>query len=137
MTNQTPATVRQDAPDTPAPVVEAEATPPAPRVTIERQGVRSEAVTRRWPQVRGGLCEWCGVMDVNVPSQFQYQLCPHFREIGPLRCSYCDETKDPDEVVGHHNLNIAEHPDKPNSLVVWCDSYDCSRRHEARFKRNA
>lgn len=100
---------------------------------IERQGSRTEPVTLRMPQVRGGICEFCGVMDKNYPSEQQYKLCPHFRGM-QLRCSYCDETKDPEDVIGHSVLNIAGHPDNPNKLIVWCDSYNCSRAHEARFK---
>lgn len=108
-----------------------------PRVkTIERQGQRSEPYTRRMPQIRGGICEWCGVKDGNLPSQFQYQLCDHFRGIGEMRCSYCDEAKDPTDVVIHAVLNIAEHPNNPDQLVVWCNSYECSRKHEARFRVN-
>jgi hypothetical protein len=113
-------------------------TPPAaPRtMRVERQGARSEPYSRRFPQVRGGICEFCGVLDGNTPSQYQYKLCPHYRGM-QLRCSYCAETKDPDEVVYHANLNIAEHPDNPSTLIVWCDSYECSRAHESRFKRSA
>jgi hypothetical protein len=105
-------------------------------VTIERQGSRTEPVTRRYPEVRGGVCEFCGILDHNVPSEFQYKLCPHFRNIGTLRCSYCDETKDSNDVVGHSVLRVAGHPDNPDKLIVWCDSYNCSRAHEARFKVN-
>ena len=110
--------------------------PPAPRPKmIERQGQRAEPYTRRYPQVRGGTCEYCGVLDKNAPAEQQYKLCPHFRGM-QLRCSYCDETKNPDDVIGHSVLNIAEHPDNPDKLVVWCDSYNCSRAHETRFKTN-
>jgi len=106
------------------------------RVSIEREGVRSEPYTRRYPQVRGGVCEYCGVLDGNIPAEYQYKLCPHFRDLGEIRCSYCDESKDPTDVIGHSILNIAEHPDNPDRLVVWCNSYECSRRHENRFKRS-
>lgn len=103
---------------------------------VERQGSQTEPVTRRFPQVRGGVCEFCGILDRDVPSQFQYKLCQHFRGL-ELRCSYCDETKDPDDVNGHAILNIAAKPGSPNELVVWCNSYECSRKHEARFKVSA
>lgn len=142
MNKKLPATERLPAPDTePAVVMSAPAIPvapaPQPRLkTIERQGVRSEPYTRRYPQVRGGICEYCGVLDIHVPAEQQYKLCGHFRGLGELRCSYCDEAKDPTDVIGHAILNIAEHPDNPDSLVVWCNSYDCSRRHETRFKRS-
>lgn len=108
---------------------------PQPRqMTIERQGSRSEPYVRRFPQVRGGICEFCGVLDPNTPSEFQYKLCPHYRG-QQLRCSYCEENKNPDEVISRSTMNVAEHPDRAGVMIVWCDSYDCSRKHEARFKR--
>ena len=111
--------------------------PPPPRVrTLERQGIRTEPYTRRLPQIRGGTCEYCGVMDSNQPAEFQYKLCPHFRGLGEMRCSYCDEAKNPTEVVLRGVLNIAEHPNNPDQLVVWCNSYTCSGKHEARFRVN-
>lgn len=132
-----PATEREMAPET---VQAVEAIPQAyvplaPRnMQIERQGSSSSPVTRRFPQVRGGICEYCGVLDQNVPSQFQYKLCPHYRG-KQLHCTYCAESKDADDVIYHAALNIAEHPDHPSKLVVWCDSFDCSKAHLARFKR--
>lgn len=103
---------------------------------IERQGQRSEPYTQRYPQVRGGTCEFCGVMDRNVPAEYQYRLCSHYRGMS-LACSYCPDSKNPDDIVGHSTLNIAGHPDNPDKLIVWCDSYDCSKAHETRFRRNA
>ena len=99
---------------------------------VERQGQRGVPVTRRYPQVRGGVCEYCGVIDPHTPSQFQYKLCPHYRGM-QLRCSYCDESKDPDDVIYHANINVAEHPDKPGVLIMWCDSYNCAKAHLERF----
>lgn len=123
MAEKNPGTVPESAP---VPAV-------APTPQIERQGSRTVPVTRRWPQVRGGVCEFCGVLDKNVPSEHQYKLCPHFREIGQLRCSYCDESKNPDDIIYHGVLNVAAHPDNPDKLIVWCNSYECSRKHEQRF----
>ena len=134
MINKSQGTEPSDAPVT-VPVEPVEQPQPRQRM-IERQGVRTEAYTRRLPQIRGGICEFCGVMDNKVPSQFQYQLCPHFRGLGEMRCSYCDETQNPVDVILHAVLNIAEHPDKPNELVVWCNSYKCSGKHETRFRVN-
>lgn len=123
---------KNSASGTDAPI--APVTEPRQMKRVERQGARSEPYTRRWPQVRGGICEYCGVIDKNVSSEHQYKLCPHYRGM-QLRCSYCDESKDPDQVVYHACLNVAESPENPNELVVWCDTYDCSRKHERRFKR--
>ncbi len=129
MKKENPGTVPEIAPVS-EPVQQVVAKAP----TIERQGSKTEPRTRRLPQVRGGICEWCGVMDQNLPSELQYTLCPHFREIGQLRCSYCDESKNPDEVNRNSVLNVAGHPDDPDKLIVWCNSYNCSRAHEKRFR---
>lgn len=101
--------------------------------TIERQGDVSSPYTRRFPQIRGGICEFCGVIDPHQPSQYQYKLCPHYRGM-QMRCTYCPQTKEPDDIIYHSTLNIAEHPDNPNKLVVWCNSYECSKKHLERFK---
>lgn len=126
MENKIPTTVGQTAPEsTPAPVARPK--------TIERQGNSAASVTERYPEIRGGICEFCGVVDGNLPSEEQYKLCPHFRGLGQLRCSYCDETKDPDDIINHSVIKVAGHPDNPDKLVVWCDSYTCSGKHLKRF----
>lgn len=128
-----PKTELQTAPE-PMPVVEPVYQAPQPRQkTIERQGSASEPYVRHYPQVRGGICEFCGVIDPNVSSEHQYKLCPHYRG-QQLRCSYCDESKNPDDIAGHHVLNITDHPTNPDMMVVCCDSYECTRKHRERFK---
>lgn len=128
--------------DLPTPATTERATAPAtnwvlPRnKTLERQGDATSQYSVRWPQVRGGVCEFCGVLDPNQSSQYQYKLCNHYRGL-QLRCTYCPQTKDSDDVIYHADLNVAEHPDNPDKLVVWCNSYDCSRKHEERFKVSA
>jgi hypothetical protein len=105
-------------------------------MNVERQGQYAEPYVIHYPQVRAGTCEFCGVIDPNVPAHSQYKLCGHYRG-KQLACSYCDATKDPNEVNGKSVLNIVAHPDKPNTLIVVCDSYDCSRAHQARFQRKS
>ena len=103
---------------------------------IERQGPRTEAYTRRLPQIRGGICEHCGVIDGNVPSHLQYTLCPHFKGLGEMQCSYCEEAVNPIDTIKQGVLNIAEHPDNPDKYVVWCNSYKCASKHIERFRVN-
>lgn len=118
----------------PAPVQFTPAPRPAPRVMrVERQGAEGSPSSVRYPQIRGGICEFCGVLDGNTPAQFQYKLCPHYRGM-QARCTYCPESKDPDDVIYHEVLNVAEHPDKPGLLVMWCGSFTCSAAHTKRFK---
>ena len=113
----------------------AHATNPQPRqMQVERSGESISPGSFRFPEVRGGICEYCGVLDSNQPSQYQYKLCSHYRGM-QLRCTYCPASKDPDDVIYHTNLKVASHPDNPDKLVVWCDSYECSRAHEKRFSR--
>ena len=100
---------------------------------LERQSGLSSPVSVRYPQIRGGICEYCGVIDGNYPSEMQYKLCSHYRGM-QMRCVYCPENKDPDEVINHTVLKVAEHPDNPDKLVVWCDSFDCSAKHLKRFQ---
>lgn len=101
---------------------------------VERSGNVSAPTSVRWPQIRGGTCEFCGVLDPNVPAQYQYKLCPHFRGMS-ARCTYCPENKDPDEITYHANLNVATHPDNPNTLIMWCNSYACSDAHIKRWSK--
>lgn len=103
---------------------------------VERQGNLAEPYVRHFPQVRAGTCEFCGVIDPYQPAYAQYKLCPHYRG-QDLRCSYCDASKNPDEVVGKSVLNVVEHPDKPNTMIVVCDSYECSKAHQQRFQRKS
>lgn len=103
---------------------------------IERQAQGSVPYTRSFPQVRGGTCEHCGVIDNTQPAEVQYTLCPHFQGLGKLRCSYCPESKNPDEVIKFQKLEVHGHPTNPGMVVVVCDSYECSGKHLARFKQN-
>ena len=125
-----PPTERAIAPETPT------YAPPAPRqMRVERQGAQGVAYSRRFPEIRGGICEFCGVLDPKVESKFQYKLCPHYRGMQAW-CSYCHETTDPDETVYHERLKVAEDPNNPGSLIMWCDKYDCAQAHLKRFKTN-
>lgn len=119
------------------PVEKPVATPVAPRrFTIERQGGVGSPRSERLPQIRAGQCEFCGTIDPNLPGSEQYRLCGHFRDLGEIRCSYCPAERNPAEVTGTLTLNVAEHPDKPGKLVVWCNTHECSKKHLARFQVN-
>ncbi len=105
------------------------------QMQVERVGNLTSGLTTEWPKVRGGVCEHCGVLDSNVPSQFQYKLCQHYRG-QELACSYCPVTKNVDDVNYHATLRVLSHPDKPNTLIVHCDSYECLKKHEDKWKRS-
>ena len=139
--DQAGATERVIAPETvaqaaPVAVALVPAYVPAPRqLRVERAGSQAEPMVHHFPQVRGGVCEWCGILDSNTPSQYQYKMCPHYRGMN-LRCSYCPAEKDPDEVVRSTKLEIVEHPDKPGVMIVVCSSYECEKKHQERFRQS-
>lgn len=97
------------------------------------RGASSSPTSRRFPEVRGGQCEYCGTLDRNQPGDHQYKICPHYRGMD-LKCVYCPQSKDQEEVVRNSTLNVAEHPYRPGELIVWCKSFECSRAHEQAFK---
>lgn len=100
---------------------------------LTSRGAASTPYSRRFPEVRGGQCEFCGTLDPNQPGDLQYKLCPHYRGMD-LKCVYCPPNKDQAEVVRNSTLNVAEHPYRPGELIVWCKSFECSKRHEEAFK---
>jgi hypothetical protein len=100
---------------------------------LERQGADTVAVSRRFPQIRGGQCEACGVIDPRQPAHLQYKLCPHYRGM-EAKCVYCPKDKEQTEIVRISKLLVAEHPYQPGVLIMWCNSTECGRKHLERFK---
>lgn len=104
---------------------------------LERVGAISTPMTRMKPKVTGGICEFCGVVDSQQPSEVQYRLCPHFTDIGELRCTYCPPNVDPIDVIRKARIKIHENPDRPGIWVAVCDQTSCEAAHERRFVRNS
>lgn len=102
---------------------------------IERQGGNTSPMVHFYPTVRAGICDRCGVIDVNTESVNQYKLCEHYRG-KQLMCSYCPNTANVDEVVSHSILTISDSPTNPNELVVCCNATSCVDKHYKRFQQN-
>lgn len=107
-----------------------------PRETEKKEG-RVALYTRVYPAVYGGICEKCGVIDPNQPSTSQYKLCEHYRAM-TLECSYCDATKDQNEVTRLSKLYVYDHPYKKDQhgrpvLGVVCDSFNCQNQFNLEF----
>ena len=100
---------------------------------LERQGAETVPSSERYPEIRCGQCEWCGVVDSNYPAHLQYKLCPHYRGMD-MKCIYCPAEKDQIEVLRMSMLKVAGHPYKPGVLIAWCNSTECSKKHIERFK---
>ena len=97
------------------------------------RGASSSPMSRVFPKVLGGQCEFCGTLDPYQPGELQYKLCPHYRGMN-LKCVYCPQSKDQDEVVRNSTLLVREHPYRPGELIVWCQSFECRKKHEQAFK---
>ncbi len=100
---------------------------------LERQGADTVPVSRVFPRVRGGQCEYCGVVDSRQPGHLQYKLCGHYRGM-ELKCVYCPAEKDQVEILRISILNVREHPYQPGTLIAWCNATECGRKHIERFK---
>lgn len=111
---------------------------PIPRET-ERKDGRVTMTTRIYPRIHGGLCEKCGVIDPNSPSVQQYRMCEHYRDLpNGIECSYCEPTKDPQEVTRISQLYVYDHPTKRDShgrpvLGAVCDSFACQNAFNLEF----
>lgn len=88
--------------------------------------------SRRFPDIRGGVCEECGVIDNRQPGAVQYKLCKHYKD-RDMRCSFCKDTADHDEVIRMSTLLVKEDPYVPNQLVTLCGSYECTRKFESKY----
>ena len=129
----------EDVPTVPveAPTIEAPIEPVRPQVSMprpERMGTATVPSSARYPRIMGGVCEACGVIDRSKKSTEQYKLCKHYQHIAQIQCSYCSSLVNPDDVIYHQIMNVAAHPNDPSQLVIWCQQYDCLKKHEERFK---
>lgn len=104
--------------------------------TIERKGGVTSPIVDKYPTVRAGICDRCGVLDPNVESVNQYKLCGHYRGM-QLACSYCPSTKNPDEVISKAILEVYGSPLNKDELVVVCNESVCLDKHYKRFQANA
>lgn len=100
---------------------------------VERSSDQLSGVTLEFPKVKGGVCDYCGVIDPNQPSHMQYKLCPHYRG-KQLSCSYCPASKNQDDIIEHSTMRVLQSPDNPRKLLVYCDSFNCRKAHEDRFQ---
>jgi hypothetical protein len=106
-----------------------------PQRVIERRVAGGGPRAHRHPNVRGGICDFCGVLDSKKPSLVQYRLCKHYSDLPDpgLQCTYCPEGVDVDDVILHRVLTVYELADKPGELIVHCDDYNCRQKHLQRF----
>lgn len=115
-------------------------TPPLPSIPrqmrVERQNDQGVPMARRFPDIRGGICEFCGVIDRNQPSHFQYKLCNHYRGM-QIRCTYCKPERDSDDVNAHATVVAFEDPFNPGTIIFCCSLSECMDKHQKRFNRTS
>ena len=88
---------------------------------------------KKLPTVRGGICEFCGVLDNKVAAHLQFTLCPHYEGVD-LKCTYCPPESDWKHVLSKRKLQIFEFPEGSGNLVVVCDDISCRDKHKKRFQ---
>lgn len=119
------------------PAVPPVAPPTPPTKHYERHGEGTVPRVRRYPQIIAGVCEYHGTVNPHVPGQEQYLYCPDdgkHPKWGEIQCSYCEDYKDPKDVIKKSTINIYDSPTNPNELIVVCDNFTCVEKHRARFK---
>lgn len=95
-------------------------------------GGATAPVSRVFPEIRGGVCEHCGILDAYQPAQYQYKLCPHYRGMD-MKCMFCPIHADHDEVLRRSKLIVREHPYRPGELVTLCGAFECQQKFEKMF----
>lgn len=105
----------------------------APReMRISQPGESNVPFSRQFPEVRGGVCAFCGVIDKNYPGDQQYKLCPHYKGMN-LKCTFCKESEDHEQVVRMAKMLVMEDPYLPGNLITHCGKYECQVKFEKRF----
>lgn len=99
---------------------------------ISQPGENSAPLSIRYPEIRGGTCEFCGVIDKNFPGDQQYKLCVHYKGMN-LKCSFCKEGDDHGEVVRTSKMLVMSDPYLPGTLLTHCGKYECQRKFEKKF----
>lgn len=94
-------------------------------------GASNVLTSERYPEIRGGVCEYCGVIDNNYSGP-QYKLCPHYKG-RDMKCVFCKDSADHDDVIRQSKLLVMADPYNPNGLVTLCNRYECTRKFEEKY----
>lgn len=114
--------------------------------TIERMGSETVPQTIKIGTIKAGQCDAHGTIDPRQPATIQYKLCGCFDSIANVEghlCSYCPDSKNPQEIMRISKLEVFIHPDdvyKPKQIqrvMAVCNSFECSDKHLKRFKVSA
>lgn len=102
---------------------------------IGRTGESTTLTSTRYPDIRAGTCEHCGVINSNYPGEVQYKFCQHYAGMD-MKCSFCKESADHPNVVRMSLMTVRTDPYNPKELVTLCGSYECNRKFEQKFHVN-
>ncbi len=110
-------------------MVEETVSEPLPKFKVERKATPLVPSAKRHPDIRAGICEFCGLLDKKVPLDKQYTICPHYNDVD-IFCTYCGKGE---EIIKDRALHIYELDDEPGKLIIVCDDYQCRNKHNQRF----
>lgn len=99
-----------------------------PKIKLDVAVENTEIPAKRWPDIRVGTCEFCGVMDKHEVAWKQYQHCPHYKGID-VRCIYCPAGTDMEDVIKGRTIKVRERLDRPGVLTMWCSDMKCEDAH--------
>ncbi len=99
---------------------------------LTKPGESNELVVRQFPWIKGGVCDYCGVIDPAYPGHQQYKLCQHYQG-RDMKCVFCKETADHDDVIRMSQMKVIEDPYAPGHLATMCGSYECTKKFRAKY----
>lgn len=105
---------------------------PLQGMRLTQPGQSNELVVRQFPWIKGGQCDYCGVVDPNYPGDQQYKFCMHYASRN-MKCVFCKESADHDDVIRMSSMKVIEDPYAPGNLVTMCGSYECTRKFEQKY----
>jgi len=103
-------------------------------LSVERRVDTGFPEAEKFPNIRGGVCDFCGIVNKSTLSRLQYTECEHYKGL-ELKCSYCPPGTDFEDVIEHRMFSVFEYPKGSGSLTICCDDIRCRDSHHKRFNK--
>lgn len=103
-------------------------------MSIERHGNASTVDAIVHPEIRAGVCTFCGVKpdfegyDGGGNPRKAVPKCKHYYGV-KLFCTYCQN----DEALRSRTMRVYELKSDPGKLIICCDDFRCEDKHQKKF----